>query len=494
VAIAIGSIVQESNDFSPVKTHYEDFDFAFGERAVERHTTAFTEMGGFLNVLAKSSRNIAPLFAGWAVTAGPVRRRDFARLLSDFQRSLAGVAAPDALLLALHGGQTAESFPDVAGCLLDTARAVVGPKTAIVATLDLHANVTRLMIERATALVGYKTYPHIDLFQTGKRAAQLLLKILAGKLEPRMAFRKLPLIVPAENMQTTSGPFGRLMNAAIKTEESGAAEVVSAFGVQPWLDVPEMGCSVVSVTNDNPEAGSRQVSELARAFWESRREFDVKLTPVRRAIREALRSSEGPVVISEPADSTGSGSPGDSTGVLGPLLEFGSNAPAALFMVDPQAVQTAITAGIGATIETSVGGKLDRKNSRPVRITAIVRLISDGRWTCQAPGYNQGVETSMGRTVVLDIGRIRLLVAEKPAMTVDPELFRSHGIEPGRMRIVVVKSPNGFRGPYESIAKKIFLVDTPGVSTPKLKTLPYRRVPRPIYPLDPRLKIQWPTR
>jgi microcystin degradation protein MlrC len=491
MAIAIGSFIQESNDFSPVKTRYRDFDFAFGGRAMERHRAAATEMGGFLNVLAQSRRKLAPMLAGWSVTAGPVQAPDFARILKEFRKSLAGVRSPDALLLALHGGQTAEPAPDVAGEVLRAARAIVGPKTPIVATLDLHANVTRQMTECATALVGYKTYPHTDLFETGQRAAELLMKILAGTVQPAMAFRKLPLIVPAENMQTTSGPFGRLMNDAIKTEESGAAEIVSVFGVQPWLDVPEMGCSVVSVTNGDPAAGVRQVDALARAFWESRHEFDVKLTPVRRALREALRSGGGLTVISEPADSTGSGSPGDSTGVLGPLLEMGCDVPAALFVVDPEAVQIAVAAGVGATIKTSVGGKFDRRNSRPVRISARVRMISDGRWTGQARGYNQGVEVSMGRAAVLDIGAIRLLVAERPSMTVDPELFRSHGIEPARMRLVVVKSPNGFRAAYEPIAKRVFLVDTPGVSSPKLKTLPYRHVPRPIYPLDPRLKIKW---
>jgi microcystin degradation protein MlrC len=170
---------------------------------------------------------------------------------------------------------------------------------------------------------------------------------------------------------------------------------------------------------------------------------------------------------------------------------MGCDVPAALFVVDPEAVQIAVAAGVGATIKTSVGGKFDRRNSRPVRISARVRMISDGRWTGQARGYNQGVEVSMGRAAVLDIGAIRLLVAERPSMTVDPELFRSHGIEPARMRLVVVKSPNGFRAAYEPIAKRVFLVDTPGVSSPKLKTLPYRHVPRPIYPLDPRLKIKW---
>jgi microcystin degradation protein MlrC len=158
-------------------------------------------------------------------------------------------------------------------------------------------------------------------------------------------------------------------------------------------------------------------------------------------------------------------------------------------LVDAKAVERAIAAGVNATISMRVGGSIDRKHSRPVRIVARVRLISDGRWTAQARGYNTGVETCMGRSVVLDVGKIRLLVAERSAMTVDPELFRSHGIEPERMRIVVVKSPNGFRAAYAQIAKKAILVDTPGVSTPKLKALPYRRVPRPLYPLDPRLKF-----
>jgi microcystin degradation protein MlrC len=338
-------------------------------------------------------------------------------------------------------------------------------------------------------LIGYKTYPHIDLFETGQTGAHLLLRILDGKLRPTMAFRKLPLIVPAENMQTAAGPFGRLMQQAVEWERAGEAEAVSVFGVQPWLDVPEMGCSVVSVTNGDMFAAVNQVDRLAKQFWESRKEFDVLLTPVKRALREALAGDTAPVVISEPSDSTGSGSPGDSTGVLKPLLEMSTGQPAAIFIVDAAGVRKAIAAGVGATIKARVGGRLDRKHSKPVTITARVRLISDGRWTAQAAGYNTGVETCMGRSVVLDIGGIRLLAAERAAMTVDPELYRSHGIEPGRMKIVVVKSPNGFREPYRDIARKMYLVDTPGVSTPRLRTIDYRHVPRPIYPLD--LLMTW---
>jgi len=276
----------------------------------------------------------------------------------------------------------------------------------------------------------------------------------------------------------------RLVERGKELERDGAAELVSIFGVQPWLDIDEMGCSTVVVTNGDEKAADRHAAELASDFWRSRREFDVELTPVDKAIRQALATEGGPIVFAESSDSTGSGSPGDSTGVLRPLLEAQLQQPAAIFLVDPEAVGKAIAAGIGATVTMRIGGKFDRLNSKPVKATGRVHLISDGRWTPWGKGYNPGIETSMGRSVVFEVGQVRILIAERPTMTVDPELFRSHGIEPLRMKIVVVKSPNGFRAEYEPIAKKIFLVDTPGVSTANLSTLPFRRVSRPIYPLD----------
>jgi microcystin degradation protein MlrC len=270
MAIAVASIVQESNDFSPLKTRYEEFGLVFEEDVMRRHEGAFTEMGGFLSVLSQARRKVEPLCSGWAVTAGRMLRADYQRLARAYLQKLASVAPPQGLLLALHGAQTAHATDDVAGHLLSASRKILGPHVPIVATLDLHANVTRLMVESATILVGYKTYPHIDLFETGQRAAELMLQILAGRLSPTMRYRKLPLIVPAENMQTTSGPFGDLMLRAGELEQSGAACCVSVFGVQPWLDVPEMGCSTVSVTNNDPGAGQRQADALAMAFWAAR--------------------------------------------------------------------------------------------------------------------------------------------------------------------------------------------------------------------------------
>jgi len=161
-----------------------------------------------------------------------------------------------------------------------------------------------------------------------------------------------------------------------------------------------------------------------------------------------------------------------------------AHVPSAIFLVDPEAVELAHRAGAGTTLSMRLGGKFDRKNSKPVKTNAYVRMLSDGRWTPQARGYSPGIETTMGRAAVLEVGAIKILTVERSTMTVDPELFRSHAIEPTRMKLVVVKSPNGFRAAYEPIAKGIFIVDTPGVSTARLTSLPFRRAPRPLYPLD----------
>ncbi|MEP6534857.1 MAG: MlrC C-terminal domain-containing protein, partial [Bryobacteraceae bacterium] len=258
----------------------------------------------------------------------------------------------------------------------------------------------------------------------------------------------------------------------------------SVFPVQPWMDIDEMGCAIVAVTNDNQKLAQRQADTLARRLWDNKEAYVVKLTSVEDAIAAALKVNDGLVVLAESSDSTGSGSPGDSTGVLKYLVKAPLTRPAAIFLVDPGAVARAVEAGPGSTVTMKIGGALDRRNSKPVKVTAYVRLISDGRWIARARGYNTGITTHMGRSAVLEVGQVQILVAERSAMTVDPALFRSHGIEPEYCQIVVVKSPNGFRAAYEPLAKAIFLVDTPGVSTANLKKLPFRRVPRPIYPLD----------
>lgn len=490
MSVAIASIMQESNSFSPVAARYDDFSPVFGRQALEKHRGKLTEMGGFVNVLEAASEPIQPVCSAWAITSGPMVRADFERLAEEFEAGLRKAAGARGLLLSLHGAQIAQGFDDAEGHLLERARRALGPDKPIIATLDLHANVTRKMAEMADALIGYRTYPHIDMFEVGSQAADLLLRTLRGEVRPATVLRKLPMIVPAENMQTTSGPMFELQERARRVERAKAVEAVSVFGVQPWMDIDEMGCSVVVVGEAASLARLETAAgELGRAFWDSRRAFDVDLVPVEEAIERAGRVQGGPVVLSESSDSTGSGSPGDSTGVLKPLLRAKLREPACIFVVDPAAVDAAMQAGVGAKLTLKIGGGFDKKNSKPVRATGTVRMLSEGRWTPRAKGYNPGIEQSMGRAAVLDVGHVHILLAERSTMTVDPELFRSHGLDPRYMKIVVVKSPNGFRAAYAPFAKEMMVVDTPGVSAANLRSLPFQRIPRPIYPLDKGVRL-----
>jgi microcystin degradation protein MlrC len=484
VKIAIAGILQESNNFSPVYTRYEDFSPVYGQEVLLRHEGKLTELGGFIDGLRRSRATIAPVVAAWAITANRLLQPDFEKLTGLFQQELQK-AKPDALLFAMHGAQTAVGEDDVEGHFLAKAREILGPDKPIVVTLDLHANITRRMVALSNAIVGYHTYPHIDMFETGQKAARLLIETLRGKVRPTMSMRKLPLILPPENAQTYRGPMHKLIVAAQALESAGKAEAVSIFPVQPWLDIDEMGCAVVAVTDGDEPAARRHADGLARRLWDNKSAYEVKLVSVEDAIADALRRKSGPTVLAESSDSTGSGSPGDSTGVLKHLVKAPLEDSAAIFLVDPDGVAAAVSAGVGATVTMKIGGAFDKKNSKPVKVTGYVRLISDGRWIARERGYNTGITTSMGRSVVLEVGKVQILMAERSAMTVDPSLFRSHGIDPAYCQIVVVKSPNGFRSAYEPFAKAIHMVDTPGVSTSNLKTLPFRRVPRPIYPLDP---------
>lgn len=482
--IAVASLIQESNTFSPVATAYSDLDPVFGDAVLSRHEGKQTEVGGFLSVLRETGADIAPAAAAWAITAGRVIRGDLDRFVDRMLAELKSALPVDGALLALHGAQTAEGLDDVEGHVLSLWRSALGPDIPLMVTLDLHANVTRRMVDSATAIIGYRTYPHIDMYETGRKAARLLIDTLHGKCRPVMRHRKLPLILNAENQQTTEGPMAAVRADADEWERGGKVRAVSLFPVQPWLDIEEMGCTVVAVSDGDAAAAQQAADSFARRLWNERELYSVKLPSAAEALQEALATDGGLVVLSESSDSTGSGSPGDSTGVLKVLLRAPLTGHAAIYLVDPPAVAKVFAAGVGSQIELTIGAHYDRENSAPLNVKAYIRLLSDGRWTSQAPGYNTGIEHHMGRAAVLEIGWVKILLAEKSAITVDPELFRSHGINPEHCKIVVVKSPNGFRAAYAPIAGKMIVVDTPGVSTANLTRLPWKRIARPIWPLD----------
>ena len=434
--IAIGAFMYEANSFSPVQTTLDDFaagTLVRGAAMLDYFRDTNTEVAGFLHACAAlPAAEVVPLLAADANPAGLVQAATYIALRDELLDRLARAQRTgplDVVLLALHGAMVAEGEDDPEGAVLAAMRDIVGPAVPIAASLDLHANVTARMATAADVLVGYRTYPHVDQRRTGERAAAPALAAAQGGPRPRTVVQKVPLIVPAETMQTTHGPMHEVRAEADWLEAEGAALAVSVFGMQPWLDLPEAGGSIVVVGTEAHEAHAH-ARRLARQFWQRRKAFDVPLVAPDAAVQRALAAERGPVLLVDSADATSAGSPGDS-----------------------------------------------------VAVTGRIERLTDGRVMRKGPAYT-GMTMDAGPSAVLAIGTIRLLLMSRTVPTSDPEIYRAAGLEPATARIVVVKSPNLFRAAYGPFAKDIILLDTPGVSSPNLHRFAWQRIGRPIYPLD----------
>lgn len=487
--IALGAFSHEANTFSPRPTTWADFEaqrLRRGEALLEGLKGLAIEEAGAMSVFERQTDcHVLPLLSAKALSGGPILKEVFRSILDELLSRLRAVLPVDGVLLVLHGAMMAEDEPDATGEVLRAVRELVGPKVPIIGTLDLHANVTARMVQEATALIGYHTTPHVDAYETGQRAARLLLDTLQGRVRPTMALERLPLIVPVENARHTDGPLAEVIGMALALEREGRILHGGVYPVQPWMDIEDLGCSVVVITDGDVASARAYAQRLARAFWERRQAFVPELVPPDEAVRRALAREKGVVVLADSADSPTGGSTGDSTVLLQAILRAAPFEPVALLnIVDPQAVQEAIAAGVGNEVEVEVGGKLAPNFWKPVRFRGYVRLISDGVFRHKGPGA-RGVIQRMGKTVVLVQGGIHLVVMERAVSQWDPQLYRSLGEEPSDARIVQVKSPTAFRAAYGPLADEILIVESLGITTPKLSSLPWRHLRRPIYPLDP---------
>ena len=481
--VAIAALLQETNTFSPQATVRGHFLMTPGHELIESHKTENSEIHGFVDALTEAGAQIAPILGGWAVSYGRIKAYDFQTLLDDLKEGIRKAGPLDGLLLALHGAWAGEGIDSCDGTILRELRALLGPSVPIVATLDLHANLTRTMWENADALVGYQTCPHVDLYDTGRRGGDLMVSLLRREVRPTMHAVKIPMVVQAENMLTDRGEFRQIYDRVRSLEGQGTTISASVFAVQPWMDVEELGWASLVITNNDPARAKSQADELARFIWSVRKSFVISLPSVDDALEQALKTRGGPVVLGEGADGTMGGAPGDGTSILAGILKKRIDAPVAAVVVDPDAVEEAIRAGVGSTVTLRVGGKLDPDYATPVPVRGKVKLISDGEFRYKGRVYT-GRLVKMGRAVVLSIGRIRLLISERPVPTTDPELYRSHGIEPRDMKLVLVKSPLGLRTEYEPVARSIIIVNSPGCCSPDLTSLPFVRMPRPMFPFD----------
>lgn len=484
--IAIAHIGQETGSFTPTPTTlvtFQQFGLYEGEEILHK-MRGVGPIGGFLAAAAEEGIDLTPLpvIQAWGGANGPLTADTLAYLEERLVAGLQKVLPVDGFFFSQHGAAAAENEPDVEGYLLAAARRVLGSAIPIVSPLDHHGNMTQRMMDQLDGLVAHRTQPHLP-FETGKLAAHLLFAVARGDVTPSMAWRKIPMITHQEQFLTSHGPMKAWFDRARAWEQVQGVLAVSPFPMQPWLDAPEGGWSVVAVT-DNDEALAQQIAdELAQMAWDRRQEFMVyESIPVAEAVRRAVVAPRGLVLLSDTGDSVFGGAPGDSTHLLAELLHQRVTEPVLATIVDAEVVELANRAGVGATITTPLGGKLATAFHQPVEVTARVAALGGGRLHAEVVGMES---FDMGRAALLEIGAIRVVVSEREGIGGNhPVVYRHFGLEPAQAKMAVMKTASNFQY-YADLTSEIIRVDTPGSTMSHLEQFPWRHLPRPIWPLDP---------
>lgn len=475
--ILIAELKQETATFNPCPTRYEDFHIHRGSEIPDQFDGTRTELAGACKVFREASVEIVPVMTAAAVSGGPILQEDLDRLLNELTAGVREHQDVDGAYLCLHGAMSGETEFDPEGRLLEDCRNILDKKP-LVASLDLHAILTEKMIRSADLLVPYHTYPHIDHYETGCRAAKKLLQLLRGEIQPTTVRVALPMLVRGDELITATGKFGEAIRSCQRIEESPQGLAAGVIIGNAFTDVPDLQSNVLVTTDNDLAWAQSEAEEIARLMWDHREWFQAELTPLSEAIRIA-ETSEGLTVFSDAADATASGAAGDSNAILKGLLEQGFARKALVPIVDAPAVKTCLKVGVGNVCKLNLGGTRDPGRFQPVSVSAYVKSLHDGQFT-----YEDGTKEEGGLIAVVTIGTITVLVTERPVYVVGQRVFQQHGLDPQDFDVVVVKSPNGFRTWYESIASTIVPVDVPGSTSANLRSLPYERCVRPIFPLD----------
>ena len=485
--VFIAMLSHETNTFSTLatdRTQFETRELRYGGELLEVYRNTATCLGGMIDGARARGLTLLPSLAAAASPAGRVSKDFYEEAKARLCADLRAAGRLDGVLLDLHGAMVTESADDGEGDLLAAVRDVVGPRTPVGVTLDFHANVTSAMVRHATLLHGYKTYPHVDMDARGREAAERLADVVRGAIRPTVAFRQPPLLPPIASQRTAVGPMRRLYDLADEMERDPRVITVSVFAGFPLADIHDAGLSIYVATHDDAALAAQLADRLEAVAWAHRREFVHAALPVSDAVAEALASVETPVVLADIADNTGGGAAGDGTEILRELVRVGARSAVVACLWDPAAVAACAAAGVGKSITLDVGGKVDARHGAPLTVTGIVRTLSDGRFVHKGP-MMRGLPGRLGPTAVLDVNDVKVILISYRWQTLDPEMIRFVGIDPLGEKIIVVKSTIHYRAAFEPIAKQIVEVDATGLSSSNLDRFDFKRVRRPIFPLDP---------
>ena len=480
--ILIAECKQEVSTFNPHLSGYDDFGIRRGRELIDYHRTVRNEIGGAMTVFdATDDVVIVPAYSAFFISSGgTLAKAAWERIAGEFLDAVRAAPPVDGVYFCMHGAMASEEELDPEGWLLEETRKILGEDIPIVVSLDLHGILTDRMVEHSDAIVAYHTYPHVDFFETGERAAQLLLKIVAGEVKPVTAKVAIPALVRGDELITATGRFGQCIRLAQAAETGPRGLSAGMFIGNPFTDVPALQTYSFVVTDNDIELAKREALRIAAKFWENHAVMQVPLVSLDEMAKLALANAKGTIALVDAADATSSGASGDSNAILRKLMLAGYTGRTLLPIVDAAAVKVAFAAGIGSKIKTTVGGTRDAGRFQPLEITATVRLLSDGRFRSESFGE----EWLAGLTAVLETGNFTIVVSSNPVNLYDRSFYFAHGRNPQNFDAVVVKSPHCQRHMYADWCAKMINVDAPGSSSANLPYLGHTRCPRPIFPLD----------
>ncbi len=489
--ILTAGIQHETNTFVQSLTRLPDFardsqcelDFPGGDAIRQRYRGTGTIHGGYLEAAAEARVELEPLLNASAQPSGVVEQAALDTLLGLILERIAAAGAFDGVVLDLHGAMVSQNHEDAEGAILAAVRQAIGADKPLFATLDLHANITAAMAEHADCLIGFDTYPHIDMRERGREAVWLMVRTLRGEVRPTQAFRQLPLITLPPKQCTLREPMRGLMAKVHALEaEPGVLTATVAMGF-PFADIRDAGVSTLVTTNGDQALAAASADRLASELWALRDELRPELMPVPTLIEFVRNHHDGLVIYADGSDNPGGGAPADGTVILQALIEAGVENATVGLIFDPETAAQAHAAGVGQTIPVRLGGKTDNRHGSPIETTAYVRCLCDGRFVHAGP-MRLGLEGRLGPTALLIVGGVEVVVISQRTQLLDSQQLRIVGVTPELRSLLVVKSAVHFRADLGPMAAHIFDADTPGVHRPDLGNYTFHRLRRPIYPLD----------
>ena len=476
---------QETNTFNPLPMKLEHFAalrYANGQEAYDLCKKLPCAFHGMIDAIEEDGGEVISSVSLYGSLGGPVEDSVMEILKTGVRETLEKVGPVDAVCASLHGATCLASEEDACGEFVAWLRKLVGEDVVIAASFDLHANITDVMLQNADVISGYQTYPHVDYYQTGYRAASLCMRKLRGE-KVYTAATIIPMMVPPSGFTTLLEPFKGVIDYGKALVEEGKLLDFTVFNVQPWLDIHKIGSTVIAVAED-AETAKKYADILAQKFFDNRDGYWPDLVDVDKIIdRAESAESKKPVILVDASDSPNGGAPGDSVIIALELLKRNSQLKTGMFVKDPEAVEKAFEVGVGNSAEFTIGGKFSPGMPAPLKAMATVRSLHDGFFRQEGPS-GRGFPNHIGKTAVVSVGNMDIMLCCQPTASGDPQLLRHFGIEPTLYDLVVVKANTSFRAAYTPFAGEIYYADTPGVCASNLKYFDWHNLPKNLYPFD----------